>query len=78
MVLVESSAERLLGVCGGVEFFGIGVRIIEIVVVKVLLLAANLPCGPCQCANEQGTADTTDNTTDDLLGRVAQTTIRTS
>jgi len=69
VVLIECALERCLLVVGrSAELLLLSVGIVEIVVVEILLLAPNPPCGESESTKQECTAHTSDNTTDDLLG----------
>lgn len=73
MILVQGRAERRgIGSRGRTGLVLVEVGVVQVIVMKVLLLAPDSPGGISQSSKEQGAANTTNYATDRLLGCLAE------
>lgn len=73
MVLVQSRSEWSVAIFDRcVKFFRSRIRIIQIIVVKIFVLAPYPPCGESESTKKQSTANTTNYATNNFLGTGTQ------
>lgn len=69
MILVQSGLEwSVVVVSRAAELLVVGVGVVQVVIVKVLLLAPYSPGRVCQGGEDKRTTDSSNDTTDDGLG----------